>query len=274
MRRCLFAAMILIVGGCFSGECFVGGCFHMGESNINEYRIAGQLKVPAPEEAAEDAYAYRYNYEKMKEKGLADSGGPGKYYLNLQAVYRANLDAYLLEETDIEELDGKLKNSGLGFESRSPGKRNLYERESTMGLELIYLRNHLYIENLNERELALLDHQLKNGDTPVTEVLKEMVKRTCPSVVRVRNLEDGENSRRFFYADSPGKEPKIPNQALVLAITNDVRYDASGRLIPGDLVKERCEYLDKVKREKEREYSEILGVPVYILLNDRSGGDL
>lgn len=246
----------------------------MGEDSINEYRIAGQLKVPTPEEAAEDAYAYRYNCGKMKEKGLGDSDGPGEYYLYLQAVYRANLDAYLLEETDIKELDGKLRNSGLGFESRRPEKRNLYERESTMGLGLIYLRNHLYIENLNKRELALLDNQLKNGDTPVTEELKEMVKRTCPSVVRVRNLQSGEDNRRFFYADSPGREPEIPNRALVLAMTNDVRYDASGKLIPGDPVNERCEYLDKVKKEKEREYSEILGIPVYILLNDRSGGGL
>lgn len=246
----------------------------MRENNVNKCRIAGQLKVPTPEEAAEDVYAYRYNYEKMKEKGLADSGGPGKYYFYLQAVYRANLDAYLLEETDIKELDGKLRNSGLGFEGRKPEKKNLYERESTMGLELIYLRNHLYIENLNARELALLDNQLKNGDTPVTEELKEMVKRTCPQVVRVRDWDGGRDSRGFFYADSPGKEPEIPNQALVLAITNDVRYDASGKLIPGDPVKERYGYLEEVKGEKEREYSEILGVPVYILLNDRSGGGL
>ena len=52
----------------------------------------------------------------------------------------------------------------------------------------------------------------------------------------------------------------------MLGISNAMEYDGSGNLISEDHMREKCEYLEQVKAEKEKEYSEILGKEVYILL--------
>ena len=45
-----------------------------------------------------------------------------------------------------------------------------------------------------------------------------------------------------------------------------MKYDSSGKLLPDRYRREKYEYLDRIKKEKEKEYSEILGAEVYILI--------
>ena len=59
------------------------------------------IEAPSIAEVEENPYIYRYNHELGKEKGLLDEDRLNRYYLNLQAVYRANLDAYLMEMLDV-----------------------------------------------------------------------------------------------------------------------------------------------------------------------------
>ena len=231
-----------------------------------EYKLAGKLKIPSVEAAENNQYIYCYNHELCQDKGLIDGDSLSRYYLCMQAVYRANLDAYLLEILDLGALDDELKNSGLGFVSKKPADKNLYERESTMGLEFIYLRNNLYIEYLEKDQLKLLETQLKEGTAAVTDELKRMAGETCKEVIRVRNPRNREDQGSFLYSEAQGRKPRIPNEALVLQISNAERYDASGNFLPTDNMKEKCEYLDKKKKKKEREYSGIIGTKVYILL--------
>ena len=169
-------------------------------------------------------------------------------------------------ELDIETLDEELRNSRLGFVSHKSGKQNLYERGSTMGLEFIYLRNNLYIEYLDEEQLSLLERRLETGKHPVTDEIKAMVTETFREIIRVRDPWDWEDRSSFLYPGVQGQKPMIPNHALVLGIANDMEYDASGRLAPDAFRKEKYEFLDRIKKEKEREYSRITGVKVYILI--------
>lgn len=253
----------------FLAVCWLGqGCRGKEEGMESKYpcELAGKLKVPSLKEVSDNPYIYRYNHELCEAKGLSKGDRLSRRYLCMQAVYRANLDAYLLDVLNLKELDEELRNSILGFARRKTKDRDLYERESTMGLEFIYLRNNLYIEYLKEDELKLLADQLKNGKAAVTDELKDMVKETCREVVRVRNPKDWKDESRFLYSEAQGYKPVIPNQALVLEISNAMAYDASGNLLPGDHMEEKCEYLDKIKREKEQEYSGLLGMEVYILL--------
>ncbi len=224
------------------------------------------IEAPSIAEVEENPYIYRYNHELGKEKGLLDEDRLNRYYLNLQAVYRANLDAYLMEMLDVEDLDEELVNSSLGFVSRRAEDQNLYERESTMGLAHIYQRNNLYIEYLSEEQLSILRQSLESEKALVTNEIKDMVRNTFREVVRVRNSRDWEDKSEFLYPEAEGKKPKIPNHALVLGITNAMKYDSSGKLLPDRYRREKYEYLDRIKKEKEKEYSEILGAEVYILI--------
>ena len=223
-------------------------------------------RIPTVEEVTENQYIYRYNHELGREKGLLEGDCLNDQYLCLQAVYRANLDAYLMERLDIRALDEELKSSGLGFVSHKPGDQNLYEAESAMGLEFIYLRNNLYIEYLSEDQLSLLKCCLETGKSPVTDGIKDMVKATYQEIIRVRDPGDWKSGSSFLYPEAQGRKPAIPSHALVLGIGNDAEYDAAGRLIPDPGRRAKYEYLDRIKEEKEREYSRILGTEVYILV--------
>lgn len=224
------------------------------------------IRIPTVKEVSDNSYIYRYNHDLGRAKGLLSKDCLNDRYLRLQAVYRANLDAYLREVLDIEALDEELRNSRLGFVSHKSGKQNLYERGSAMGLEFIYLRNNLYIEYLDEEQLSLLERRLETGKHPVTDEIKAMVTETFREIIRVRDPRDWEDRSSFLYPGVQGQKPMIPNHALVLGIANDMEYDASGRLAPDAFRKEKYEFLDRIKKEKEREYSRITGVKVYILI--------
>ncbi len=231
-----------------------------------QYLPESAIRIPTVKEVSDNPYIYRYNHDLGRAKGLLSKECLNDRYLRLQAVYRANLDAYLREVLDIETLDEELRNSRLGFVSHKSGKQNLYERGSTMGLEFIYLRNNLYIEYLDEEQLSLLERRLETGKHPVTDEIKAMVTETFREIIRVRDPWDWEDRSSFLYPGVQGQKPMIPNHALVLGIANDMEYDASGRLAPDAFRKEKYEFLDRIKKEKEREYSRITGVKVYILI--------
>ncbi len=233
---------------------------------MRQYELVNMLKIPTVEEVSDNPYIYRYNHKLAMEKGLTDEDRLSNYYLCMQAVYRANLEAYLLEVLDIKKLDEELKDNELGFTSHKPENKNLYEKESMMELEFIYLRNNLCIEYLDKEQLKLLDYQLKEEREAVTSELKSMVSETYPEIIKVRDLEGGKEQRSFLYSEIQGGKPKIPNQALVLEIVNSWEYDASGNLLTEDNMQEKCDYLEKIKERKEKEYSEILETEVYILL--------
>lgn len=239
--------------------------YHAEKEGERHHLPGSGLWVPTVEEVSENPYIYRYNHELGKEKGLLDEDGLNQRYLCMQAVYRANLDAYLLERLDVRDLDEELMNSGLGFASRKGGDQNLYEKESTMGLTFIYLRNNLYIEYLGKDQLDLLAHAVEEG-VPVTDEMKSMVEDTYREVIRVRNPRDWEDDSRFFYPKAGGSRPEISSYALVLGMANALKYDASGRLLPDAHRTDQYEYLERIKKEKEKEYSEILGTEVFILI--------
>lgn len=212
---------------------------------------------------------YRCNLRLCREKGLLgvlEEENKDSRYLRLRAVYRANLEAYLMDVLDVRALDDKLKNSRHGFRSRGLEERNRYERESSMGLEFICLRNNLYIEYLSKEQLRLLEHQTEKGETWVSDSVKEMVKATYRDIIRVRDPQNWDDESRFLYPAAQGRKPVIPNQALVLSISDAVEYDEAGNLLVDGHREEKYKYLDELKKEKEKEYSQILGVEVYILV--------
>lgn len=240
--------------------------YQVKKDTEGEFLKEAGIEVPSLVEVEDNPYIYRYNHELGMEKGLLNKNCLNNHYLNLQAVYRANLDAYLLDVLDLKKLDEELRNSSLGFISHTAKERNLYEKESTMGLTYIYQRNNLYIEYLSDDQISLLRRLLESEKVLVTDESKDMVKETFREVVRVRNPGDWKDESRFLYPESRGRKPKIPNHALVLGIANPILYDGSGKMFQDEYRKEKDEYLDRIKDEKGREYSKILGTEVYILI--------
>lgn len=237
------------------------------EKDMRKELVQEGLYVPTTREIRENSFIYRYNHKLCREKRLIEGDSLGSYYLCLQAIYRANLDALLLEKLDIRSLEEEFQKSKLGFVCRRQEDKELYEKESAMGLKFISLGNNLYIEYLEEEQLNLLEEKLGTGKPFVTDELQAMAEETYQEVIRVRNPGRWEEKSTFLYPEGQGRKPKIPSQALVLKISNVMEYDASGNLILDEHMREKCEYLEQLKDEKEKEYSEILGIDVYILLD-------
>ena len=201
----------------------------------------------------------------MKEKGLTKTDEFNEKYLYLQALYRANLESYLLEVLDLQETDEFLKSSELEFVTKKEEEKDVYERYSTMDLTFIYLRNNLHIEYLTKEEIALLEKHLMEGKEVIDEEVKEMVKETYPIIIKVRSpWYDYQEDLEFRASYSQGEEPDIPNTALVIAIDNCFRYDENDNVYPKDNFVGKMECVKKIKLEKEKKYSEILNIPVYI----------
>lgn len=264
MKKAAFFICSIIVNLMVSGGDMVK--YQVKEEMERQYLKGIGIEVPSLAEIEENSYIYRYNHELGKRKGLLNEDRLNNHYLNLQAVYRANLDACLMNVLDLEDLDEELADSSLDFVSRRAEEKNLYEKESTMGLAYIYQRNNLYIEYLSEEQLSLLRQSLESGRSLITDEIQKMVWETFREVIRVRKPEDWEDETRFLYPETEGRKPKIPNQALVLGISNAMEYGISGKLLPDRYRREKYEYLDRIKKEKEKEYSEILGTEVYILI--------
>ena len=103
MRKCGIVLVLLVI-------IFMKG----GGNFLDRSRTEEGGKVPTVAEVSKNPYIYRYNHELCKEKGLTESTDYlSSRYLYMQAVYRANLDAYLLKTLDIGKLDEELGNGGL-----------------------------------------------------------------------------------------------------------------------------------------------------------------
>lgn len=97
------------------------------EEEMEKHLVQGGVYVPTPKEVWENPYIYRYNHKLCREKGLIEGDSLDNFYLCMQAIYRANLDALLLKKLDIRKLDDELEKSKLGFVSRRQEDKELYE---------------------------------------------------------------------------------------------------------------------------------------------------
>lgn len=98
-----------------------------------------------------------------------------KYY-TLYKNYKKLLDMFLLAKFSLKEYDDRVENSGLKFVPVKKEDMDYYQYISNMGLKYFYLRNNLYIEKLDEKDIDVLinlsQEQLANPNKEIMDIIE------------------------------------------------------------------------------------------------------
>ncbi len=236
------------------------------QEDMRQYPLTSQLEIPSRKELKE-IYPESYNKELMKKKGLSETEDFSEKYLYMQALYRANLETYLMDTLDLQELDNTLANDEIHYFPIEEAEKDVYARYSTMNLRYIYLRNNLCIERLEKEDLDTIEKALKEGNEVVTEEMKALAARTYSIVIPVVDESETEEDIRMLEVSYLGgcSEPNVPNKALVLVIGTSYPYDEDGWEIQDFPRIDYYQTIAGIKKEKEESYKNILDTSVYIL---------
>ena len=140
-----------------------------------------------------------FNIKGIKEKNIISE------YWKLVAIYRYYLEIYLKDILKLKEYDDLISTSKLVFDILPKEKQDIYQKWSNMELNYIYLRNNIYIENLNNEEIETLKNNC---------ITFEFIENTYQKVIRP-NVE--ENCASINYGPDSKKFQASPN-SIVLGI--------------------------------------------------------
>lgn len=101
-------------------------------------------------------------------------------YLRLYSVYSDLLIQYLIKKYDLKAYDEMLKTSSKRFVKVDTENMDLYQYTSSEYLDFLYLRNNIYIENLNEEEIMYLN---KITDSRLNDEFEKFIENTYRKVI-------------------------------------------------------------------------------------------
>lgn len=101
-------------------------------------------------------------------------------YLRLYSVYSDLLIQYLIKKYDLKAYDEMLKTSSKRFVKVDTENMDLYQYTSSEYLDFLYLRNNIYIENLNEEEIIYLN---KITDSRLNDEFEKFIESTYRKVI-------------------------------------------------------------------------------------------
>lgn len=96
-----------------------------------------------------------FNYEMAIKKGLYQKKSLTENYQTIVKNYRVILEYILNESLNLKWYDQQIKECNLYMTPVDKNKQDMYQRNSTLGCDFIYLRNNFYIERLEEEDLKL-----------------------------------------------------------------------------------------------------------------------
>lgn len=119
------------------------------------------------------------NEELMKEKKIVSYN---EYFL-IQSLYKKGFEVYLNELLGLSLFDQIIKNSHLDFGVVK--NKDLYHKNSYLGLDYMYIRNFLFIEKLSLENIEFLRQRVLSNNYNVDAELLQLVKDTYIDVSKV-----------------------------------------------------------------------------------------
>lgn len=162
-----------------------------------------------------DIYPCSINLKLAEEKGLVTDNKLNSRYFNIQKNYKIIFEKYIAETLNLKKYDDLLANSNLKIDSCVPYRMDYYQKNSTLNLKYIYIKNNLHIEKLAKEDLDSLE---KANDE---ELLKDIVKKTYPDVIKINYLDDKEIKGKFktqYFEGFDSPNTVFNNDSLVLII--------------------------------------------------------
>ena len=187
------------------------------------------------EDALKELYPNNYDTNQLKKYGLMDwrLNTSFRYYYS---SYRYVLETYLNKVLHLDELDEQIKGIGKLKENH-----NLYQRISNLDLSTLYIRNNIFLDRFSEEEFM----EFKDGyEKQDYTILENLVIKTYKKLIAF-SKELGENDPVNYGGEA------VFNQALIIEVkaffSNELR---------------------ELFQIKEKEYANLLGIPVCILFSN------
>ena len=157
-----------------------------------------------------EIFPITYNYDLIKAKNLTEDR-----YFKIANKYKMVFEKYVNETLNLSKYNDKMKNGDLPFGVCPIDNQDYYQKNSTLGLDFIYIKNNFNIEVLEVEELNLLENSNDYN------ILKELIIRTCKKVITINYLNSKKYNGRFktqCFKDHYSPKTMFYNDSLVIVI--------------------------------------------------------
>lgn len=192
-------------------------------------------------EQIKSIYPGNYNLEILKLYGLADND-LNTTFCYYYSFYRYILENYLLQKIDLTGLNNKVEQMDISASYSDP-----LVSISNLNLNRVYIKNNVFLDRLNYIELEELKNLFLQKDHNASYAF---IEKTYQKLIM---FNDKEQADKIINYDQKDNLLSALNGSLVIGVI----ASASASLIS---------YL----KQKEHEFSSILGIPVNILVLNKN----
>ena len=158
------------------------------------------------------------NFKKLNKKDIIQFDFSQDINQEVYLLYRKLFTEYIIEKTDLKRYDDEIKNSNLNFIPVEEKNTDIYQYFSSDILKYFYIRNNLYLEKLDKKEIDLLEKKIQNQNFDLDESSRDMIEKTYRNALFKDRLEGFKCY--VFYGPST-----MPFSAEDDAVVIGFRYD-------------------------------------------------
>lgn len=188
-------------------------------------------------------YPNRYDTNVLKSYSLMDVN-LNTTYRYFFSCYKFYFEKYIASKLNLQNLDIEIEKLNL-----LPRKeKSIYQDISTLGLKYIFIRNNIFLDRLEKAEFETLKNAYNKQDI---EGIQQLVINTYSNLIKFdKEIPD---SQIVNYDATSKTMIACANNALLIGIDFEIPKNDKA-----------LEELQQIIRKQEREYSEILKIPVSI----------
>ena len=187
-----------------------------------------------------------------------------KKYLLLYNMYRKLFTVYIMQKLKLKNYDKKIEKSELGFTANKKQDMDIYQYFSSDILKYFYIRNNIYIEKLNKKEIDFLEKKIQSKNYELDDETMQIIESSYRRVIFEDVLKNGELCKTLYGPNSSNFF--ADNNAIIIG----VRYDefAENKLNDDEwdeLHQQQVEFLESLITRMNKNLNSNSAVPIEIL---------
>lgn len=187
-----------------------------------------------------------------------------KKYLLLYNMYRKLFTVYIMQKLKLKNYDKKIEKSELGFTANKKQDMDIYQYFSSDILKYFYIRNNIYIEKLNKKEIDFLEKKIQSKNYELDDETMQIIESSYRRVIFEDVLKNGELCKTLYGPNSSNFF--ADNNAIIIG----VRYDefAENNLNDDEwdeLHQQQVEFLESLITRMNKNLNSNSAVPIEIL---------
>ena len=135
------------------------------------------------ENFVKDSIPFRYNRQKLERIGLIQQDQFSDEYFKIYSTYKFLLEKWILSVMPLRYYEDKIKFSKYSFDFVSEDSMDVYQYYSNMNLNYIYLRNNIYVENFDEKEIKYILDKCDSNNLVLDNNTIEFLNRTYKKAI-------------------------------------------------------------------------------------------